>query len=180
MLFVVVLLALWETHSSVVYRNKVSLFVICAMLNAYFVYIVCLDSVICMTFFGLIIEPPVVDVVSRNPCIPSICGPNSICKAIGETPVCSCLTGYIGRPPNCRPECTINADCPGNLACQNERCKNPCPASCGVNADCSVSQHSPICSCIVGYTGNPFVECSSIPICKLCSVVIVFFFYSSM
>ena len=96
----------------------------------------------------MIIEPSVVEVVSRNPCVPSICGPNSNCKSIGETPVCSCLMGYIGRPPNCRPECIINADCPGNLACQNERCKNPCPSSCGVNADCRVSQHSPICSCV--------------------------------
>lgn len=113
-----------------------------------------------------IVEPEVVSKPSQNPCIPNICGPNTACHALGETPVCSCLPNYVGRPPNCRPECTINADCTGNHVCQNERCKNPCPASCGVNALCSVSNHSPICSCLSGYTGDPFVECSPIILCK--------------
>lgn len=118
-------------------------------------------------FFKLaIVEPTEVKVPSRNPCIPNICGPNALCKTVGRTPVCSCLPNYIGRPPNCRPECTINADCSGNQICQNEHCTNPCPSSCGVHALCSVSNHAPLCSCLSGYSGDPFVECSPIVQCK--------------
>ncbi|KAL1140438.1 hypothetical protein AAG570_000370 [Ranatra chinensis] len=101
-------------------------------------------------------------VPSRNPCVPSPCGPNSQCRAVGSTPACSCSPNYVGRPPNCRPECTINAECPGNLACQNERCQDPCPGSCGPFATCQVVKHAPLCSCQPGYTGDPFTSCSII------------------
>lgn len=96
---------------------------------------------------------------SGNPCLPSPCGPNSICRVIGNTPACSCIESYIGRPPNCRPECTINAECAGNLACINERCKDPCPGSCGAHASCVVLNHTPRCTCDPGYTGDPFSLC---------------------
>ncbi|XP_028157244.1 uncharacterized protein LOC114350564 isoform X7 [Ostrinia furnacalis] len=97
-----------------------------------------------------------------NPCVPSPCGPYSQCKVVGEAPACSCLPNYIGVAPNCRPECSINAECPGNLACQNERCVDPCPGSCGFNAECSVATHVALCNCIPGYTGDPFSGCSEI------------------
>lgn len=97
---------------------------------------------------------------SENPCIPSPCGPNSICREVGSTPACSCQSNYVGRPPNCRPECSINAECPGNLACLNERCKDPCPGSCGVHATCVTRNHRPQCTCEIGYTGDPFSGCS--------------------
>lgn len=99
----------------------------------------------------------------QNPCIPSPCGPNSQCRVIGNTPACSCLPNYIGRAPNCRPECTISAECPSNKACQREKCVDPCPGSCGANTECSVINHSPVCSCQVGFTGDPFGGCSSVP-----------------
>lgn len=99
-----------------------------------------------------------------NPCIPSPCGPNSQCRVVGTQAACSCLPNYIGRSPNCRPECTNNAECPGNLACINERCKDPCPGSCGAKATCTVINHSPNCVCESGYTGDPFAECSPVPI----------------
>lgn len=97
-----------------------------------------------------------------NPCIPSPCGPNAICKAHGDTESCACLPNYIGRPPNCRPECTINTECEGNLACQNDRCVDPCPGSCGAYANCMVVHHTPVCTCVPGYTGDPFTICSQI------------------
>jgi hypothetical protein len=103
--------------------------------------------------------PPRDDV---NPCIPSPCGPNSQCKQIGSQAACSCKPNYIGQPPNCRPECTINAECPSNLACINERCKDPCYGSCGQNALCSVVNHNAICSCLNGYEGDPTVQCNLI------------------
>lgn len=111
----------------------------------------------------LLLERPEPIVPSGNPCVPSPCGPNSQCRVVGNTPACSCLPNYIGRAPNCRPECTINAECPGNLACVNERCKDPCPGSCGVQATCMVVKHAPVCSCLIGYTGDPFAGCSIIP-----------------
>lgn len=39
------------------------------------------------------------------------------------------------------------------------KCKDPCPESCGDNAECKVVNHAVTCSCKIGYTGNPFVQC---------------------
>lgn len=105
---------------------------------------------------------PTVSRNNTNPCVPSPCGPNSQCRVIGSQAACSCIPNYKGRPPNCRPECTINAECPSNKACQNELCIDPCPGSCGLNALCNVVDHSSICTCIPGYEGNPTTECTVI------------------
>ena len=78
----------------------------------------------------------------------------------------------MGRAPNCRPECTINAECPSNLACQNERCRDPCPGSCGVQATCVVVKHAPVCTCQPGFTGDPFAGCSAIQSKDLFSIEI--------
>jgi hypothetical protein len=48
------------------------------------------------------------------------------------------------------------------LACIEQKCVDPCPGTCGANAKCDVRNHSPICTCIDGYTGNPFTECTRI------------------
>lgn len=99
---------------------------------------------------------------NENPCNPSPCGPNSQCRVVGETPACSCLINYVGRPPNCRPECTINPECASYLACVNEKCIDPCPGSCGVNTECTTINHKSICTCMGGFTGDPFAGCSPI------------------
>jgi hypothetical protein len=101
--------------------------------------------------------------VITNPCQPSPCGPNSQCREINGQAVCSCVFGYLGSPPNCRPECTSNADCPLNEACSNQKCKDPCPGTCGIGAKCQVINHNPICSCPARYTGDPFSRCHLIP-----------------
>lgn len=95
----------------------------------------------------------------RDPCRPSPCGPNSLCNAIGDSPSCQCIQGYIGQPPNCRPECVINPDCQATQACVNNKCIDPCPGSCGLNAECRVISHTVSCSCLPGYVGNAFVQC---------------------
>lgn len=97
-------------------------------------------------------------------CLPSPCGPNSQCRNINGRAVCSCLPEFIGRAPNCRPECTINTECPGNLACIREKCRDPCQGSCGSNSNCRVVQHSPVCQCNIGFTGDPFVGCTQQPV----------------
>jgi hypothetical protein len=70
----------------------------------------------------------------------------------------------VGAPPNCRPECTINSDCPSDKACVNTRCIDPCPGVCGSNAECYVYNHNPVCQCSRDFVGDPFVACKSIAI----------------
>lgn len=98
----------------------------------------------------------------ENPCIPSPCGPNSICQIKQGRPVCSCVANYIGSPPYCRPECTLNTECPADKACIQEKCQNPCANTCGHNARCTVIAHAAHCSCEQGYEGDAFVGCSRI------------------
>ena len=107
-------------------------------------------------FAFLAIEP----VIEEDPCNPNPCGPNTNPpRNIGDRCQCTCLPGMIGSPPNCRPECIINADCPTDKACINKKCQDPCPGLCGVNAKCNVRNHVPICICLPGFIGDPFSQC---------------------
>lgn len=101
------------------------------------------------------VEPP------RNvdPCLPSPCGPNANCRNVNNRAECSCAAGMFGAPPNCRPECVINQDCPSNRACIRQRCEDPCIGICGFNALCSTQNHQPKCSCIEGFEGDPYTAC---------------------
>lgn len=94
-----------------------------------------------------------------NPCEPSPCGLYSSCRVQNKHAVCACLPNYIGASPNCRPECISNSHCAQNMACINERCKDPCPGTCGNNALCRVINHNPSCSCMPDFTGDPFTIC---------------------
>lgn len=105
-------------------------------------------------FSALVIQQP-----RRNPCIPSPCGPYSLCRVVDDRPVCSCNVGYSGAPPNCRPECIVSSECPLDKACVKQKCVDPCPGTCGFNAFCKVVAHNPICSCPPGYIGDPFSKC---------------------
>lgn len=98
--------------------------------------------------------------VYESPCSPSPCGPNAVCKEHNEAGSCSCIPEYFGNPyEGCHPECIINTDCSYNKACVNNKCRDPCPGSCGTNAVCQVINHNPSCTCIPGYTGDPFRSC---------------------
>lgn len=99
---------------------------------------------------------------TENPCSPSPCGPNSNCRNNAGQAVCSCAAGYVGTPPQCRPECVVNAECPSDRACVNLKCVDPCPHSCGIGSVCHISNHNPICSCPNGYTGDPFTQCTRV------------------
>lgn len=126
----------------------------------------CFKFILILILGFLPLAPPrdPIPVIPTNPCVPSPCGPNSQCQAFGDTPSCSCLQNYIGAPPNCRPECVINSECSSNLACINEKCRDPCPGACGLNAVCSVYNHVPICTCIDGYEGDALSSCSPKPV----------------
>jgi len=98
------------------------------------------------------------DMPKENPCSPSPCGPNSLCRENNGQPVCSCVSGFLGVPPACRPECTISSDCPLTEACSNQKCINPCLGACGIRATCQVINHNPICNC-GELVGDPFIRC---------------------
>lgn len=115
------------------------------------------DHVLCL------FRPAAVQAEPGDPCNPSPCGPNSQCKQVNGQGVCSCLPNYIGSPPGCRPECVVSSECPQNRACLNQKCVDPCPGPCGLNTRCEVINHSPICSCRQGFTGDPFSRCFAIP-----------------
>lgn len=98
-------------------------------------------------------------IAPANPCIPSPCGPYSVCRDVNNHAVCSCIINYVGTPPACRPECTVSSECSLDKACVNQKCVDPCRGACGQNARCQVTNHNPICSCNVGYAGDPFIRC---------------------
>lgn len=106
---------------------------------------------------------PTAAVVIKNYCNPSPCGPNSQCREVNLQAVCSCLPNYVGSPPECRPECVVSSECTLATACINQKCVDPCPGTCGLGANCQVINHSPICSCNVGFTGDPFTRCFPLP-----------------
>lgn len=96
-----------------------------------------------------------------NPC-PGVCGQNAICNVTNHFPMCNCPQGQFGDPyVSCKPECIINAECPKDKTCINNKCMNPCDGSCGKNALCDVVNHSPTCYCPPGQFGDPFVECKA-------------------
>lgn len=103
----------------------------------------------------------VIDPIVYEPCKPSPCGPNSICRSMNNHATCSCVPGYTGSPPTCRPECTRSSDCHKNQVCTNQKCVDPCIGACGIQAVCQCINHSPICSCPEGFTGNPFIRCTA-------------------
>ncbi len=99
-----------------------------------------------------------------QPCNPSPCGANAVCKELNGAGSCTCLPEYYGDPySGCRPECVTNNDCPSDRACLNNKCKDPCPGVCGQNALCHATKHTPSCTCLEGYTGNPFSACHEPP-----------------
>nr|CAD7617304.1 unnamed protein product [Timema genevievae] len=99
-----------------------------------------------------------------TPCVPSPCGANADCREQNGAGSCSCLQDYVGNPyEGCRPECVLNTDCASNRACIRNKCQDPCPGTCGQNADCQVVNHLPSCTCIPGYTGDPFRYCNLLP-----------------
>lgn len=100
-----------------------------------------------------------------NVCEPSTspCGPNSQCRVSNDSgqAICSCLMGFLGTPPTCRPECVTSMECPLEMACVQQKCINPCEKSpCGQNTVCRVRNHSPICTCSPGTSGDPFTRCN--------------------
>lgn len=105
-----------------------------------------------------------------NPCSALIpCSPTAKCNVLDSVPLrtltCMCPEGWIpNKEGECKPiilpsppGCESNSNCPTNETCINRLCRNPC--NCGLNAQCFVQDHRPICSCEPGYEGNPNIAC---------------------
>lgn len=122
----------------------------------------CLPGYIGDPFIQCNLQPQIIASEISTPCIPSPCGSNAICKERNGAGSCTCTPDYIGNPyEGCRPECVLNSDCPTNKACIRNKCEDPCPGTCGPNAACQVISHLPTCTCLEGYTGNPFTACTT-------------------
>lgn len=65
----------------------------------------------------------------RDPCNPSPCLRNGICKSFNGKSSCE------------YPECLTNDDCPLRKACVDKHCVDPCLRACGENAICNVVNH---------------------------------------
>ena len=113
----------------------------------------------------LFAAPVPVDKNFTRPCAPSPCDPGIQCNVYGgQVAMCDPCSGPSGiYNLICRPECLAHSDCPFNFACLGRKCRDPCPGSCGVNANCMVINHNPVCSCPTGLVGNPFEHCSVPP-----------------
>ena len=143
------------THFLVIYCKKHSTENIYEFISA------CLDSfrLTIFPFSVASVETTPRPQIEVNPCLPSPCGPNSQCRDLHGQAVCSCIKGYFGSPPNCRPECLVASDCANYLTCIDQHCTDPCRGSCGLNTKCQVYNHNAVCTCVAGYEGDPFTGC---------------------
>ena len=111
-----------------------------------------------------------------QPCNPSPCGINADCQERNNAASCKCIADYIGNPyVECKPECVVNAECPRDKACVNQKCKDPCPGVCGAYAYCTATNHNAVCQCEPGYTGNAFVACQRITTSKSSDLKLLIF-----
>lgn len=95
-----------------------------------------------------------------QPCNPSPCGRNAVCREVSGAGACECRHGMMGDPyVECKFECEIDSDCDTRKACTLNKCQEVCNGACGINALCTAERHVPVCTCPDGYIGNAFVRC---------------------
>ena len=103
-----------------------------------------------------------IDPCKRN----NLCSKTAKCTAKNHHPICKCPSGTEGDPMVlCSPVgCTSNDQCTPSEACINGACSSPCSsqARCGPNTKCEVENHSPVCKCVTGTSGDPVTGCTAI------------------
>lgn len=74
------------------------------------------------------------------------------------------------EPPGDRAHkpCKSDMDCLENEACYMSLCHNPCEFTnaCAESARCTAKMHRPICTCPMGFEGNPAIKCFKSPTSK--------------
>lgn len=101
--------------------------------------------------------------IPSSPCVPNPCGPGAQCEvAPNGQALCQCPIGLAGDPASpvgCHAfECLVDSDCSDHLSCIGHRCRDPCPGSCGINANCRCEKHHPVCVCNHGLTGEELLH----------------------
>lgn len=88
-------------------------------------------------------------------CVQGACGVRAQCKAQNHRALCTCPDGYRGDPNvRCSMERPLIRDPPADLYV------DPCnPSPCGTNAECRTRGDRPVCSCPLGYEGDPLTNC---------------------
>ncbi|XP_022241756.1 fibrillin-1-like [Limulus polyphemus] len=128
-----------------------------------------------------------------NPCdSPTACGTNAQCQPVDHQPFCTCLPNYTGDPRvecnkvdciidsncgateicqnyKCIEGCRSDNSCPPDMTCIRRKCEDPCQfsAACGAHAICKTEAHTLLCSCPVGFSGNPLLECFRVGVCTV-------------
>lgn len=121
----------------------------------------CLDGYIGDPFSECLLKQQDQPIENTSPCAGDPCGVNAICREQNGVGSCICKDDFTGNPYEvCRPQCVVDSDCLPSLSCVNNKCKNTCEGTCGANAVCQMINHNPICSCIHGYSGDPYRYCS--------------------
>ncbi|ROT61488.1 hypothetical protein C7M84_020740 [Penaeus vannamei] len=105
-----------------------------------------------------------------NPChVLNPCDDTALCEVVDSVPVrtmiCICPEGFVmTEEGTCKlvekeviPGCRADSECPVQEACINRMCRSPC--DCGRNAICEIINHRPVCTCQVGFQGNPDIGC---------------------
>lgn len=108
-----------------------------------------------------------------NPCLAlRPCATPAVCEVSPTLPVrtmlCTCPPGYVSSGGGiCKPTttvsdavCVIDNNCTANHACVSSVCQNPC--NCGVNSDCLIKDHKPVCACRPGFIGDAINGCYEI------------------
>ena len=87
-------------------------------------------------------------------------GPNGECKPKGKQSSMIMIdqsTLFLVTPT---PSCITDRDCSDPDKCVEGTCRDACSVDpCGANAICKSRLHASSCSCPIGYTGNPRVQC---------------------
>lgn len=86
------------------------------------------------------------------------CEENKKCETRRHRPVCVCKAGFVVNEYGeltCAPdkrECQRNDECASNMACMENKCKNPCVSgrepACPADKACQVLDHKPLCICM--------------------------------
>ena len=87
-------------------------------------------------------------------------GPNGECKPKGKQSSMIMIDQSTLFSVTPTPSCITDRDCSDPDKCVEGTCRDACSVDpCGANAICKSRLHASSCSCPIGYTGNPRVQC---------------------